>query len=244
MALIEVNHVSKTFPHAGEARLLSAHLRKRLFGQGKHNVFYALKDITFQLEPGESLGVVGGNGAGKSTLLSLVSGLCLPNEGTVAIRGKVAPLLELGSGFHRDLTGRENVFLNASLLGMSKKKAYDCFEQIVDFSEVRDFIDEPLRTYSNGMVLRLAFSVAIHTDPDILLVDEVLAVGDQSFQNKCYDRIQSFQAEGKTLLFVSHSTVLVRKFCRRCIWLDGGRLVLSGPSDDVLGEYDVRKPPE
>jgi len=238
MAIIELNHVSKTFPHAGEAQLLRVHLRERLLGRKRSNPFYALKDVSFQVQAGESLGIVGSNGAGKSTLLSLVSGLCHPNEGTMSVGGKVAPLLELGSGFHRDLTGRENVFLNASMLGISRKQAHERFEQMVDFSEVRDFIEEPLRTYSNGMILRLAFSVAIHTDPDILLVDEVLAVGDQAFQDKCFARIQEFQQSGKTLLFVSHSTTLVKQFCRNGIWLDHGKLMSAGPADQVIQAYE------
>lgn len=240
MALIELKNVSKTFPHAGEAKLLRVHLQERLFGR-KRNVFYALKNISFELEKGESLGVIGSNGAGKSTLLSLVSGLCLPNEGQMTVRGTVAPLLELGSGFHLDLTGKENVFLNASLLGLSRKRTQECYEEILDFSEVREFIDEPLRTYSSGMTMRLAFSVAIHVQPDILLVDEVLAVGDQAFQNKCFERIQSFRRQGNTLLFVSHSPALVKSFCERCIWIDRGELMMSGSTGEVLEAYQKSK---
>jgi ABC-type polysaccharide/polyol phosphate transport system ATPase subunit len=241
MSLIEVNKVSKTFPHAGEAKLLRVHLQERLLGR-KRNVFYALRDVSFQLNEGENMGIVGSNGAGKSTLLSLVSGLCQPNEGQISVRGSVAPLLELGSGFHLDLTGRENVFLNASLLGMSRKRAQECFEPIVQFSEIGEFIDEPLRTYSSGMTMRLAFSVAIHVEPDILLIDEVLAVGDQAFQAKCFERIQAFKKKGKTLLFVSHSPGLVRSFCERCLWLDHGQVMMAGGTDEVMRAYQDNRP--
>jgi len=240
MALIEVKNVSKTFPHAGEAKLLRTHLQEQLLGR-KRNVFYALKNISFELNKGESLGIVGSNGAGKSTLLSLLSGLCLPNEGQLSVQGTVAPLLELGSGFHPDLTGRENVFLNASLLGLSRKRTQECYERIVEFSEICEFINEPVRTYSSGMTMRLAFSVAIHVEPDILLVDEVLAVGDQSFQNKCYDRIQTFRKNGNTLLFVSHSPLLVSNFCERAIWLDHGALMMAGATKEVLEAYQQSK---
>ncbi len=236
MALIEVEHVFKTFPHAGEAKLLRVHLAERLRGR-KREAFFALKDVSFQLEEGQNLGIIGGNGAGKSTLLSLVSGLCQPNQGRIAVRGRVAPLLELGSGFHPDLTGTENVYLNASLLGLTRRRTKDCFEQIVEFSGIRGFIDEPIRTYSSGMVMRLAFAVAVHVDPDILLIDEVLAVGDQDFQAKCFERILEFKKGGKTLLFVSHSSDLVKRFCERCIWLDHGAVKLAGATGDVLRAY-------
>ena len=236
MALIEVEHVFKTFPHAGESKLLRVHLAER-FRSRKREAFYALRDVSFQLEEGQNLGVIGGNGAGKSTLLSLVSGLCRPNQGRIAVRGRVAPLLELGSGFHPDLTGTENVYLNASLLGLTRRRTEDCFEQIVEFSGIPEFIDEPIRTYSSGMVMRLAFAVAVHVDPDILLIDEVLAVGDQTFQAKCFERILEFKKAGKTLLFVSHSPGLVSRLCEHCIWLDHGEVMLAGATADVMHAY-------
>jgi len=240
MALIEVVNASKTFPHAGHAKLLRVHVQERIRRQ-KPSVFYALKNISFEVQEGENIGVIGSNGAGKSTLLSLLSGLCRPDEGTVTVRGRVAPLLELGAGFHPDLTGRENVFLNASLLGMTRKRARETYDQIVEFSEIGDFIDEPVRTYSTGMSMRLAFAVAIHVEPNLLLVDEVLAVGDQAFQEKCIARIQSFQQKGKTLLFVSHSPGMVRSFCNRCVWLDHGNLMMVGATDEVLQAYTSRQ---
>ena len=189
------------------------------------------------MEHGECMAIVGGNGAGKSTLLSLVTGLCKPSTGRVAVNGRVAALLELGSGFHPDLTGAENILLNASLLGLSRKRTEACFDEIVEFSGVGDFIEDPIRTYSSGMTMRLAFSVAVHVDPDILIIDEVLAVGDQAFQAKCFERIARFKEEGRTLLFVSHSPQLVRQFCDRTLWLDNGQAVLVGPPDEVLNAY-------
>jgi len=173
-------------------------------------------------------------------LLGLVAGVSQPDEGTVTVNGQVTALLELGSGFHLDLTGRENVRLNAALLGLSRRQTAEAFERIVDFSGIREFIDEPLRTYSTGMVMRLAFSVAIHKDPDILLIDEILAVGDAAFQAKCIEKVHEFRNAGKTLLCVSHSN-MIRQLCDRAIWLDHGELVLSGAIGDVLEAYAGRQ---
>lgn len=238
MSLIEFQGVSKVYHrHAGQM-LLRNHVTRFLTGQ-RESPFYALKRVSFTLERGESLAVIGSNGAGKSTLLGLVAGVSKPDEGVVRVNGQIAALLELGSGFHPDLTGRENVRLNAALLGLSRKQTATAFEAIVEFSGIRDFIDEPLRTYSTGMMMRLAFSVAINRDPEILLIDEVLAVGDASFQTKCVERIHSFRKAGKTLLFVSHSS-MVERLCDRAIWLDHGELILSGPIREVLGAYAGR----
>jgi ABC-type polysaccharide/polyol phosphate transport system ATPase subunit len=236
MALIEFDRVSKTFTHTGGSKLLRNHLEDR-FRRRERQVFYALRDVSFRLEPGESMAIVGGNGAGKSTLLSLVAGLSFPNEGRVAVNGRVAALLELGSGFHPELSGAENVRLNAALLGMSRKRTEACFAAIVEFSEIGEFIDEPLRTYSSGMVMRLAFSVAVHVDPDILIIDEVLAVGDQGFQAKSFERICELRRAGKSLLFVSHVATFVSKLCEHALWLDHGRMMQIGPPDEVLRAY-------
>jgi ABC-type polysaccharide/polyol phosphate transport system ATPase subunit len=236
MALIEFSRVTKTFTHTGGAKLLRTHLRDR-FKERKKDVFYALKDVSFHLEHGESMAVIGRNGAGKSTLLGVAAGLCKPSEGSVAVRGRVAALLELGSGFHPDLTGVENVRLNASLLGLSRSRTGEVFESIVDFSGIRDFIHDPVRTYSSGMVMRLAFSVAVHVDPDILIIDELLAVGDHRFQVKCFDKILQFKQAGKTLLFVSHGGGVVQQLCDRAIWLDHGEMLLDGPPAQVLAAY-------
>ena len=236
MPLIEFEHVSKTFSHKGGAKLLGAHVRERLKGR-KSDVFYALKDVSFRVEPGQSMAIIGGNGAGKSTLLSLVAGLSRPNEGRVTVTGKVAALLELGSGFHPDLTGRETVSLNASMLGMSRKRTEECFDSILEFSGIGDFIEEPIRTYSSGMIMRLAFAVAVNLEPDILIIDEVLAVGDKNFQAKCFEKIFGFKNAGKTLLFVSHAAQMVREFCDQALWLHHGKAMMIGTPDDVLNAY-------
>src|ERR1039458_7261885 len=236
MAVIEFERVSKIFAHTGGAKLLRSHLLDR-FKQRERDTFYALRDVSFRLNQGESLAVVGRNGAGKSTLLGLAAGLCKPSEGSVAVCGRVAALLELGSGFHPDLTGVENVRLNASLLGLSRSRTAEVLESVIEFSEIRDFIHDPVRTYSSGMLMRLAFSVAVHVDPDILIIDEVLGVGDQRFQVKCFDRIRQFKQAGKTLLFVSHGGEAVLQLCDRAMWLDHGKMVGDGPPAQVLEAY-------
>jgi lipopolysaccharide transport system ATP-binding protein len=239
MNVIEFQGVSKKYHrHAGQM-LLRNHLT-RMFAAQREVPFYALRQVSFTVERGESLAVIGSNGAGKSTLLGLVAGVSKPDEGTVTVNGQIAALLELGSGFHPDLTGRENVRLNAALLGMSRPQTAAAFEDIVEFSGIREFIDEPLRTYSTGMMMRLAFSVAINRDPEILLIDEVLAVGDVEFQAKCIERIHGFRRVGKTLLFVSHSS-MVQKLCDRAIWLNHGELIQNGPVDEVSEAYAGRQ---
>jgi ABC-type polysaccharide/polyol phosphate transport system ATPase subunit len=180
------------------------------------------------------------NGAGKSTLLSLVAGLVPPDRGTVNVAGRVVALLELGSGFHPDLTGIENVRLNAALLGLNRKRTDELLPEIIDFAELADFIDEPLRTYSTGMSMRLAFAVAVNVDPDVLLIDEVLAVGDQAFQTKCFDKILDFRRKGKTILCVSHAFGMVQQLCSRALWLDHGDLMLDGPLGEVTDAYTGR----
>src|SRR6476661_3153162 len=224
MTLIEFRGVSKSFARHAGRMLLRDRLTHWLKGQHQDR-FYALKNISFVVEAGEGLAVVGANGAGKSTLLGLVAGLARPDEGMVTVKGRIAALLELGSGFHPDLTGAENVSVNAALLGLSRRRTAELFDEIVDFSGIGEFIDEPLRTYSSGMIMRLAFSVAINIDPEILLVDEVLAVGDTGFQEKCFERLRRFRQAGRTLLCVSHSSAMVREMCDRAIWLDHGELM-------------------
>ena len=237
--LIEFQNVSKWFPHSTGRQLLRTHIA-RWFGKVHHERFYALRNVSFQLEDGESLAIVGSNGAGKSTLLSLAAGLTLPDEGQVRVNGRIAALLELGSGFHPDLTGAENLVLNAALLGLSKRKTNALFDRIVEFSGIGDFIDDPLRTYSSGMVMRLGFSIAIQCEPDILLIDEVLAVGDASFQEKSREALVSFRRAGKSLLFVSHSPASVRDMCDRAVWIDHGAVVTSGRVNEVLDAYQGR----
>ena len=236
MPLIEFDRVSKSFTQTGEPKLLRAHLRD-LWRGGRKDVFHALKDVSFTVDHGESMAVVGRNGAGKSTLLSLVAGLCPPSQGRVTVDGRVAALLQLGSGFHPDLTGLENIRLNAALMGLSRERTREVLNSIVEFTEIGAFLNEPIRTYSSGMVLRLGFAVAIHVDPDILIIDEVLAVGDQQFQLKCLDKVMEHKKSGKTLLFVSHAPELIRQFCERALWLDRGEVMLTGRAKDVLEAY-------
>jgi ABC-type polysaccharide/polyol phosphate transport system ATPase subunit len=236
MSLIGFQNVSKSFHLHGGQKLMRDHL-VHFFGRRKKERFFALKHVTFQVNPGESMAVIGPNGAGKSTLLSLVAGLSQPDEGAVIVNGRVAALLELGAGFHPDLTGAENVRLNALLLGLTRRRTAELFDEIVEFAEIGDFISEPLRTYSSGMMMRLAFSVAINVDPEILLVDEVLAVGDAAFQEKCFERVRQFRRSGKTLLCVSHASGMVQKLCDRALWLDHGSVVMTGPIQEVMEAY-------
>jgi len=239
MPLIEFQNVSKWFPHSTGRQLLRTHIA-RWFGRVHHEPFYALRDVSFRVEEGETLGIVGSNGAGKSTLLSLAAGLTRPDHGAVRVNGRVAPLLELGAGFHPDLTGAENLVLNAALLGLSKRKTNELFDSIVEFSGIGEFIDDPLRTYSSGMVMRLAFSVAIQCEPAILLIDEILAVGDASFQEKSKAALVSFCRAGKSMLFVSHSPGAVREMCDRALWLDHGSVMMDGDVEAVLEAYEGR----
>jgi ABC-type polysaccharide/polyol phosphate transport system ATPase subunit len=234
MPLLEFQNVSKSFPHSSGRELLRTHIL-RWFGRERHEPFYALRKVSFQLEHGESLAIVGANGAGKSTLLSVAAGLATPDEGTVRLNGRVGALLELGSGFHPDLTGAENLVLNAALLGLSRRRTRELFDPIVEFSGIGEFINDPLRTYSSGMVMRLAFSIAMQAEPDILLVDEVLAVGDAAFQEKCREAMAAFRRAGKSLLFVSHSAASVRE-----MWIDHGSVVMDGDVREVLEAYEGR----
>ena len=236
MDRIVFHNVSKKFVLSGGRQLLRGHIRNWLGRSGRHP-FYALRNVSFSIREGESLAVVGANGAGKSTLLNMVTGLCPADEGSVTVSGRLSAVLDLGTGFHADLTGEENLRLNASLIGMSRARTAELFDQIVEFSGVGEFIQQPLRTYSAGMIMRLAFSVAVHTDPDILLIDEIIAVGDQDFGLKCLDKIQSFQRQGKTILLASHSLVQLTLLCQRAMWLDHGSVVKIGPVAQVVEAY-------
>ncbi|HKP54304.1 MAG TPA: ABC transporter ATP-binding protein [Chloroflexia bacterium] len=199
--------------------------------------FWALRDVSFGIYAGEVVGIIGENGSGKSTTLKLISRILEPTSGSVSVKGKVSALLELGTGFHPELSGRENIFLNGSLLGMSRKEMAERYEEIVDFAEIAEFIDTPIKHYSSGMVMRLGFAVSIHVDPDILLTDEVLAVGDEAFQRKCLDYIATLRRRGVTILFVSHALEAVRSLCRRVIWLDHGKMIADGPAGEVIDRY-------
>ena len=204
---------------------------------GKNETFYALKDVSFELKKGETLGIIGGNGAGKSTLLKLLSSVTSPTEGTIYLNGRVASLLEVGTGFHRELTGRENIYLNGAILGMTKAEIDEKIEDIIEFSEVRQFIDTPVKRYSSGMYVKLAFSVAAHLDSEIIIMDEVLAVGDVRFQEKCIKKMKSLASEGRTILYVSHNMNTVRQLCDRCIVLDKGEKIYEGETEGAINVY-------
>jgi ABC-type polysaccharide/polyol phosphate transport system ATPase subunit len=197
----------------------------------------ALTAVSFEVAPGETVGIVGANGSGKSTLLKLLAGIIRPTEGEVVVRGRLAALLELGAGFHPELTGRENVEIAGLLLGLSRKEVAARFDAIVRFAELQEFLDSPLRTYSSGMAVRLGFSIAAHSDPDVLLVDEVLAVGDEAFAHRSLEKFSEFEKAGKTILLVSHDLSLVAERCRRAIWLDGGRIAADGPGPETVARY-------
>lgn len=231
--LIRATGVSKKFVRF---RRRATSLKERFVRreQNAKEDFWALRDVDLVVRRGETVGLTGPNGSGKSTLLKVLSGILRPTEGQVEIHGRVASLLELGAGFDGELTGRENIYLNSALLGVPKAETDRLFDAIVEFSELADSIDERVKTYSSGMYMKLGFSVAVHMDPDILIVDEVLAVGDAAFQNKCIDRIQDFQREGKTILFVSHSSGQVQQLCSRAVLLDKGRVRFDGDPDETI----------
>lgn len=206
-------------------------------GGHESKTLWAARNVNFDVMPGESLGIVGRNGSGKSTILKLAAGIIRPTSGQVTVRGRLSALLELGAGFHHDLTGQENIMLNASILGMSKEDIADCYESIVEFSELGEYIQMPVKHYSSGMYMRLGFSVAVHVDPDVLIVDEILAVGDQSFKSKCLDRIYDLKHQGTTIIIVSHNLETVRTLCSHLIWIDSGEVQVAGPADEVIDLY-------
>lgn len=205
----------------------------------RHTVFPALQDVTFEVERGETIGIIGQNGAGKSTLLKLLCSVTRPTSGVLETKGSIASILELGTGFHPEFNGRENASLNAAILGLSPAEMKQRLPAILEFSELGTFLDRPVKTYSSGMYMRLAFSVAVNVNPDILVIDEALAVGDGHFQKKCVDKIREFQEEGKTILFCSHGLYHVSTICKRTLWLDHGRVMRYGPSLDVVHEYET-----
>lgn len=221
----------------GAMRHPLAWFRSRREAKLKQVDFWALRGVSLQIKRGEVVGIIGSNGAGKSTLLKLLSRITVPTEGRIRIRGRVASLLEVGTGFHPELTGRENIFLNGAILGMSRAEITRKFDQIVEFAEIDEFLDTPVKRYSSGMYVRLAFSVAAHLDPEILIVDEVLAVGDAAFQKKCLGKMGSFADTGRTILFVSHNVEAVRTLCQRVVWMKDGMVHKDGDTDEVIGDY-------
>jgi ABC-type polysaccharide/polyol phosphate transport system ATPase subunit len=238
---IELSDVSKIYRRYGGrqfATLKSALLQRSILRDLQPSeTFPALKNVSFKVAKGSTFGVMGRNGSGKSTALKLVAGITKPTSGTVRVDGRISALIELGAGFHPEISGRENVFINGIMLGLSKREIQARFDEIVDFAELREFIDAPVKTYSSGMYMRLGFAVAINVDPDVLLVDEVLAVGDEGFTHKCLDKFGEFRRRGKTILLVTHSLNLIERFCDDAVWLDAGEKRADGDPKRVIGAY-------
>ncbi|MCQ2796661.1 MAG: ABC transporter ATP-binding protein [Bacilli bacterium] len=234
--VITVDHVSKDFKlYFDKGRSLK---EKLLFWKrNRHEIREVLNDVSFTVKKGESIGLIGRNGCGKSTMLKMLTRIYYPNKGKIKVDGRVSSLIELGAGFHPDMTGRENIYINASIFGLSRKEIDKRVESIIDFSEIRDFIDNPVRTYSSGMYMRLAFAVAISVDADILLIDEILAVGDANFQAKCFNKLKELKAKGITIVLVSHSMKSITDFCDRCIWIEKGKIMGDGQTDEISSQY-------
>jgi ABC-type polysaccharide/polyol phosphate transport system ATPase subunit len=242
MNAITITNASKVYRRYSRRRqfstLKSALLSRSLIGNLRPDeTFPAVRNVTFSVPKGRTLGVIGRNGSGKSTLLKLVAGITKPSSGTVDVQGRISALIELGAGFHPEISGRENVFINGIMLGLTKREVTRRFDEIVDFAEMKEFIDAPVKTYSSGMYMRLGFAVAIHVDPDVLLVDEVLAVGDEGFTHKCLDKFAEFKRRGKTILLVTHSLGLVERFCDEALWMDSGEMKGIGDPKRVVGAY-------
>jgi lipopolysaccharide transport system ATP-binding protein len=239
---IEFRNVSKSYPlytrFTKGIKNFLFHLPRNMRRNG--NSLTALKDVSFQVKRGEAFGIIGANGAGKSTALALIAGVVKPSSGSVRVKGRISPMLELGAGFHPELTGRENIIMNGVLMGLTRKEVLRKMDEIIDFSELGRFIDQPIRVYSSGMLARLGFSVVAHLDPEILLIDEVLAVGDAEFQKKCMEKIAGFRKGGITIVLVSHSMETVRFICDRAVWMDRSSLRMSGPPSEVILEYMKR----
>src|SRR6266851_8230265 len=235
MAAISAEHLEKRYRlRTGRAPTLKELVLRQI---PPAEVVYALKDVSFSVDGGQCFGVVGANGSGKSTLLKLIAGIAKPTTGTIDVEGRVSALLELGAGFHPDFTGRENAYLNGSLLGLSRRQTEAAMPKIESFAQLGRFFDAPIKTYSSGMAARLGFAVAVHVDPDVLLVDEVLAVGDEYFQHKCYAKIAEFRGAGKTIVLVSHDIGLIQRLCERALWLERGVAKAQGPTREVIAAY-------
>ena len=238
--MIEVKNVSMSFRLSQDRiQSIKEYLVTLAKGKLKYKEFWALKNVSFTVRPGEVLGIIGRNGAGKSTILKVISGILKPTEGSVSVRGNIVPMLELGSGFDFDLTGRENIYLNGSILGYSRHFLDEKYDEIVSFSELGEFIEMPIRNYSSGMMMRLAFSIATVVNPEILIVDEILAVGDEAFQRKSRQRMLELMGGGTTVLFVSHSLDQIRELCDRVLWLDHGQIKMLGETKEVCDAYQI-----
>jgi len=236
--LVNVSKIYRRYSGRQFSTLKSALLQRSILRDLRPDqTFPALTNVTFTVPRGSTYGVIGRNGSGKSTALKLVAGITKPTSGTVRVEGRISALIELGAGFHPEISGRENVYINGIMLGLSKREVHERFDEIVDFAELREFIDAPVKTYSSGMYMRLGFAVAIHVNPDVLLIDEVLAVGDEGFTHKCLDKFAEFRRRGKTILLVTHSLNLVERFCDEALWLDAGEAMTHGDPKRVVGAY-------
>lgn len=239
-SIIDVSHITMRFRmDPNHTNSLKEWFVSVLSGKRVRTDFYALNDISFQVYPNEVMGIIGHNGAGKSTLLKVISGILKPTSGSVTVGARIVPMLELGSGFDLELSGRENIYLNGAILGYSKEFLEEKYQSILEFSELHEFIDMPLKTYSSGMLMRLAFSVATVVEPDILIVDEILSVGDEYFQRKSRARMMELMGGGTTVLFVSHSLDQIRTMCNRVVWLDHGKVKMVGNSDEICNAYHL-----
>jgi lipopolysaccharide transport system ATP-binding protein len=241
-AIIVFDHVYKSYPlyhHiTGGLKNLLSHLPSAVSAI-RNSRYEALKNLSFEIKKGEAFGIIGKNGAGKSTILGLIAGVLKPTEGLVAAKGKTSALLELGAGFHPELTGRENIMLNGIILGLTKAEVLKKFDEIIEFSELAEFIDQPIRVFSSGMLARLGFSVVAHLDPDILLIDEILAVGDMEFQKKCIDKMMGFKKSMVTMVFVSHSMRDIMRICDRVMWIDNHGLKMTGDPEKIVASYTL-----
>lgn len=236
--MICADHISMCFRmEVNGIRSIKEYVVARLKRQLTYSDFWALKDVSFSIEKGETIGVIGHNGAGKSTLLKIISGIMKPTSGSITVTGSIVPMLELGSGFDMELSGRENIYLNGAILGYSKEFLDAKYDDILQFSELEAFINMPLRNYSSGMLMRLAFSIATEVKPEILIVDEILAVGDEHFQDKSRKRMMELMGGGTTVLFVSHDLKQIREMCNRVLWLEHGKVQMMGETDDVCNAY-------
>jgi len=234
--IIKFHNVTKNFSRNNQ-KTFKEFLPALFMGEKTVDKFTALDNISFEIQAGECVGIIGPNGSGKSTILKLIAGVMSPSSGTIFVHGKISPLIELGAGMHAELTGRENIYLNGAILGLKRKEIDKNLQSIIDFSEISEFIDQPIKHYSSGMYMRLAFSIAIHVDPEILIVDEILAVGDTQFQAKCFAKMEEFKKQGVTIIFVSHSLDQVEKFCTRVIYLNKHHIIIDDIPTKAIAKY-------
>jgi ABC-type polysaccharide/polyol phosphate transport system ATPase subunit len=234
--IIKFENVSKDFSKNNQ-KTFKEFLPALFLGEKTVDRFTVFKDISFEIKKGECVGIIGPNGSGKSTILKLIAGVMSPTSGTISVQGRISPLIELGAGMHPELTGRENIFLNGAILGLSRKQIVENIQSIIDFSEIEEFIDQPIKHYSSGMYMRLAFSIAIHVKPEILIVDEILGVGDASFQEKCFKKMEEFKTNGVTIILVSHNLNQIEKFCNRVIYINHHRIQHDGHANKAIKIY-------